>query len=74
MAVSSSNKRLPCEALRHLVMEYVFRKADVIDSVVVKSMPMRWVSSIDFFLGTPYTTLAVGSGEVVDFNRCTIRG
>jgi AraC-like DNA-binding protein len=35
---------------------------------------MRWVSSIDFFLGTPYTTLEVGSGEVVDFNRCTIRG
>ena len=72
--MSGSSKRLPCEVLRHLVMEYVFRKAEATDSSVVKHMPMRWVSSIDFFLGTPYKTFEVGSGDTVDFKRCTIRG
>ncbi|RPE08320.1 AraC family transcriptional regulator [Chitinophaga lutea] len=69
-------QQLPTEALRPYVAGYVFRTAAIRakDAAVHKAMPLRSVSSIDFFMGDAFETTDCASGRVVPFARCTIRG
>ncbi|MRG45798.1 helix-turn-helix domain-containing protein [Chitinophaga sp. SYP-B3965] len=68
---SSVAKRTPAEALRPFITEYVFRTVKV---PVVKAMPLRYLSSIDFFLGADFETTDHRTGELLPFSRCSIRG
>ncbi|CAL1519013.1 helix-turn-helix domain-containing protein [Chitinophaga sp. MM2321] len=68
-------KQLPAETLQVYVAEYVFRAFTVPQSQpVVKAMPLRVSSSIDFFLGDPFETVDYQSKQVAPFTPCTIRG
>lgn len=68
---SSVAKKAPAEVLRPFITEYVFRTVKV---PVVKAMPLRYISSIDFFLGDDFETTDYRTGELVPFTRCAIRG
>ncbi len=68
-------KAQPAPALQSVVAEYVFRKIDIPDGQnLFKIMPMRLISSIDFFLGVTYTTIDYSTQQQLPFNRCAIRG
>jgi len=74
-AFSTVRKKLPATVLQPIVKEYVYRRVRVNNALpVVKAMPLRWVSSIDFFTGAPYETIHCETGAVIPFARCTIRG
>lgn len=68
---SSVAKKAPAEALRPFITEYVFRQVEV---PVVKAMPLRYISSIDFFLGEDFETTDYKTGALLPFSRCSIRG
>ncbi len=74
--LSTVAQQLPCEALRPYIAGYVFRTAVIAakGAVVHKAMPLRSVSSIDFFMGDAFETTDDASGRPVPFARCTIRG
>lgn len=68
---SSVAKKAPAEALSPFITEYVFRTVKV---PVAKAMPLRYISSIDFFLGDDFETTDYRTGELIPFSRCAIRG
>src|SRR5450755_201243 len=68
-------KRHPCSGLSPFISEYIFRKLHITNGhPITRIMPMRLVSSIDFFLGEPFQTVDILSGHTISFKRCTIRG
>jgi AraC-like DNA-binding protein len=72
---SEFEKKVPSAPLDSVISEYVFRKIRVEkgDSIT-RIMPLRLVSSIDFFLDLAYDTIDCASGKLIPFKRCTIRG
>jgi AraC-like DNA-binding protein len=71
----STDCRLPHQKLQPLIEQYVYRKIIVPEgSCINKIMPLRSVSSIDFFLGNQFETIDFQTGLSVPFIRCTIRG
>jgi len=68
-------KKNPCAELSPFISEYIFRKLHITAGhPITRIMPMRLVSSIDFFLGEPYQTVDIPSGNTIPFKKCTIRG
>lgn len=66
----------PAEALRPFIRGYIFRTASIglSEAPVTKAMPLRCVSSIDFFMGDTFETKECRTTTVAPFARCTIRG
>lgn len=67
--------RLPHRQLQPFIEQYVYRKIFVPQGCrIEKLMPLRSVSSIDFFLGSRFETTDLLTGFPGPFVRCTIRG
>lgn len=65
----------PTQALAPFVYEYVYRSISIPDGMtMVRDMPLRVFSSIDFFLGDPFETRDMHTGKTLPFVRCGIRG
>lgn len=65
----------PTGTLQAFVTEYVFRAFTVPKGQsIIKAMPLRVMSSIDFFLGDSFDTINCNSNLTTPFTRCTIRG
>lgn len=65
----------PTRALAPFVYEYVYRCIRIpAGMTLVRDMPLRVFSSIDFFLGDPFETLDLHTGKSLPFVRCSIRG
>jgi AraC-like DNA-binding protein len=74
-ASSFTEKQIPRAELSPFISEYIFRKIEITSGhPISRIMPMRPVSSVDFFLGDPYQTIDIRSGDPIPFKRCTIRG
>ncbi|MFT3825738.1 MAG: helix-turn-helix domain-containing protein [Chitinophagaceae bacterium] len=68
-------RKAPAALLKPYISEYVFRIMEVPEGQSIKkSMPLRYVSSIDFFLGDEFKTYDCNSGLQIPFSRCTVRG
>lgn len=65
----------PQALLSPFISHYTFRYASIPKGCYLeKSMPLRLINSIDFFIGDAFETIECCSGEVIPFVRCTIRG
>lgn len=65
----------PQPLLSSFISHYTFRRNYIpAGSYLEKAMPLRLINSIDFFIGDAFETIDCGSGEVIPFTRCTIRG
>lgn len=65
----------PTRALAPFVYEYVYRFISIPDGMtLVRDMPLRIFSSIDFFPGDPFETRDLHTGKTLPFARCSIRG
>jgi AraC-like DNA-binding protein len=74
-STSTVNRMIPEGVLQTFISEYVFRELSIpSNQPVVKSMPLRVTSSLDFFLGDSYQTTHFRSKRTEPFVRCTIRG
>jgi methylphosphotriester-DNA--protein-cysteine methyltransferase len=68
-------KRKPSPALSHVVKEYTYREIRFdAPATIIREMPCRHISSIDFFLAGQYATIDVQSEALLPFARSTIRG
>ncbi len=67
--------KTPHPALQPFINQYVYRYImPPAGHDISKAMPLREVSSIDFFLGDHFATFDDATGWSVPFERCTIRG
>jgi AraC-like DNA-binding protein len=68
-------KQKPGFLLAHLVEEYTYREIRFHGHRgLVKQMPCRHVTSVDFFLGDPYNVIDTAKNHALPFLRTTIRG
>ncbi|HYG20038.1 MAG TPA: helix-turn-helix domain-containing protein [Ohtaekwangia sp.] len=68
-------KRKASPALSHVVKEYTYREIKFhAPATIVREMPCRHISSMDFFLAGQYATVDVQSEASLPFDRSAIRG
>ncbi|MFL9484268.1 helix-turn-helix domain-containing protein [Chitinophagaceae bacterium LWZ2-11] len=65
----------PQPLLSPFVSHYTFRRTAIpTGDYLEKAMPLRLISSIDFFIGDAFEIIDCYSGAVIPFVRCTVRG
>lgn len=72
---SISAYRLPHPALQPFIENYIYRRIPVPDGIFMdRFVSLRPTSSLDFFIGSPFDTIDIETGEVIPFVRNIIRG